>query len=454
VETIVAVQASSVAGTGSKYSGGQYGQQIFGLSARPACQPGGESRFGARLLAFKRRFAIALPSYFLCNHPAWVGFAVRRDPVTYEKWLRNESIGRGIAAAAPAVGDVFALITIMMQKLFHLAAPLLVLVSVAVMAPQCNAQESSVPELFELEIEYVYGRDRRTPMGYTKPEVFDPLNDRLYRAGYKNYSPIGVPQELKKVDAMTRVRTMKTIIACADGWFWPFSRTARKNEPPGLEIELLNTIAAKHGWAVEMMWVNMRTRFGPGAPGGAYDMGINANKCDMVLGLAISGDDHHMKPNRLEFTKPFMSTGSVLVTQRTAKGARSLDDIKRMNITIGLPAFSPISEYATKHGIPNETFFQNFRVIDALVERKIDAAMIWSGAISQAKLTRPEAEFEMVKNYVPLPDMRWNMAWVIKSREVEFKKFISEAFTDMLKTGEIKRIVERYGMPFYPPFKQ
>ena len=67
---------------------------------------------------------------------------------------------------------------------------------------------------------------------------------------------------------------------------------------------------------------------------------------------------------------------------------------------------------------------------------------------------RPLVPVQAHQINTPLPDMRWNMAWVIKSREVEFKKFISEAFTDMLKTGEIKRIVERYGMPFYPPFKQ
>ena len=66
----------------------------------------------------------------------------------------------------------------------------------------------------------------------------------------------------------------------------------------------------------------------------------------------------------------------------------------------------------------------------------------------------PEAEFEMVKGYVPLPEMRWNSAWVVKKREIDFKKFIDEAFTEMLESGEIKRIVERYGMPFFPPVEQ
>jgi ABC-type amino acid transport substrate-binding protein len=341
-----------------------------------------------------------------------------------------------------------------MRMNIRLVLPLLLPAFLGLPPSTAAAQEGSAPEGFELHPEYVYGRNRGPKMGYTKPEVFDPLSDKLYRSGYKNYSPIGVPVELKKADAMTRVETMGAIIACADGWFWPFSRTARNNEPPGLEIEILNAIAEKRDWKVAMMWVNMATRFGPGAPGGAYDQSINKGSCDLVMGLTITGDDHHNDANALEFTRPFMSTGFVLVTQHSAKGVKSLDDIKRLGLKVGLPAFSPMSEYAAEHGIPHETFFQNYQVIDALVRRQIDAGMIWSGAISQARLNRPEAEFEMVEGYVPIPEMRWNSAWVIKSREKDFKKFIDESIEEMLESGEIKRIVERYGMPFYPPVTQ
>lgn len=310
---------------------------------------------------------------------------------------------------------------------------------------------AAAQEVFELQPEYVYGRHRKPRMGYTKPEVFDPLSDRLYRSGMKDYPPTAVPEELKSVDAMTRIKGMGRIMACADGWFWPFSRTARKNEAPGLEIELLQMIAKKHGWEVDISWVNMVTRFGPGAPGGAYDRSINKGVCDIVLGLTISGDDHHMEPNQLSFTAPFLSTGFVLVTQGSAKGLRTLDDAKGQNVKVGVPAYSPMSEYAEANGVPHTTFFQNYQVIDAMVRGEIDAAMIWSGAISQAKLERPEAEFEMPKGYVPVPEMRWNSAWVVKSKEAELLQFINESFAQMLKSGEIKRLCERYGVPFYPP---
>src|SRR5262245_45927522 len=231
-------------------------------------------------------------------------------------------------------------------------------------------------EVFELETEYVYGKNRRPRLGYRKPEVFDPLSDRLYQSGYRDYQPTAIPEELKEVDAMRRVQGMGRILACADGWSWPFSRTARKNEPAGLEIEILQAIAKKHGWEVDVSWVNMVTRFGPGAPGAAYSRSINKGVCDIVMGLTISGDDHHMAPNKLVFTRPFMSTGFVLVTQGPAHGMRSLDEAKERGIKVGVPAYTPMHEYVQANGIPYVSFFQNYQVIDALVRREVDAAMV------------------------------------------------------------------------------
>ena len=336
-----------------------------------------------------------------------------------------------------------------MRVFLHRAAVLLTAAALA--APAIAPMRAIAQEVFELQPEFVYGKNRRPKIGYTKPEVFDPLSDQVYQSGYRDFPPTAIPDELKDVDAMTRIKGMKRILACADGWYWPFSRTARRNEPAGLEIELLQNIAKKHGWEVDMSWVNMVTRFGPGAPGGAYSRSINKGVCDIVLGLTESGDDHHMEPNKLVFTAPFMSTGFVLVTQGPAKGLKTLDDAKAQNIKVGVPAYSPMSEYAQANGIPYATFFQNYQVIDALVRGEINAAMLWSGAISQARLEHPEAEFTMVKGYVPPPEVRWNSVWVIKAKEAELKQFIDEAFAEMSKSGEIKRIVERYGVPYYAP---
>ena len=306
-------------------------------------------------------------------------------------------------------------------------------------------------KLFELEPEYVYGRDRRPQIGYRKPEVFDPLSDRLYQSGYRNFPPTAIPDELKTVPAMERVQKMGRILACADAWFWPFSRTAHNNEPAGIEIEILQAIAKKHGWDVSIAWVNTGMRFGVGV---TFATSIDKGICDIFLGLTYTGDDHHMPKHKMAFTKAFMSTGYVLVTQGPASDVKTLDDAKAQNVKVGVPAYSPMSEYADEHDIPHATFFQNYQVIDALISGQVNAAMIWSGSISQAKLEHAEAEFEMVKGYQPPNEMRFDNNWGIKEKEVELLKFIDEEFAAMLKSGETKRIAERYGVPFFPPLQQ
>jgi ABC-type amino acid transport substrate-binding protein len=331
-----------------------------------------------------------------------------------------------------------------MRLLPSCATALLVAATIILLPKPASAQDT-----FELQPEYVYGKNRKPHIGYRKPEVFDPLSDQLYQSGYRDFPPTGIPDELKDVPAMERVKGMGRILACADAWFWPFSRTARNNEPAGLEIEILQAIAKKHDWGVDIAWVNTGMRFGVGV---TFGTSVDKDICDIFLGLTITNDDHHMPRHKMAFTAPFMSTGFVLVTQGPAKGIKTMEEAKARGIKVGVPAFSPMAEYAEQHGIPHATFFQNYQVIDALIRQEVNAAMIWSGAISQAKLQHPEAEFEMVKGYVPVPEMRWNSAWGVKEKEVELHQFIDEAFSDMLASGEIRRIVERYGMPFYPPF--
>jgi polar amino acid transport system substrate-binding protein len=334
------------------------------------------------------------------------------------------------------------------MRMFLYGAALLL----AAAASTLVAFPATAADVFELEPDYVYGRNRKPHLGYRKPEVFDPLSDQLYQSGYRDFPPTAIPDELKQVDALTRTQKMGRIMVCADGWFFPFSRTVHKNEAPGIDIEIVQSIAKKHGWEVDISWVNMATRFGPGGPGGAYGRSIDRGICDIVTGLAETDDDHHRAGHKLVFSQPYMSTGFVLVTQGSARQLRTLDDVKAQHVRIGVPAYSPMHEYVQANGFEFVTFFQNYQVVDALIRGEIDAAMLWSGAISKARLEHPEAEFEMAKGYVPIPAMRWNSVWVIKEKETELKQFIDEAFAAMLKSGEIKRIVERYGVPFYPPF--
>ena len=75
--------------------------------------------------------------------------------------------------------------------------------------------------------------------------------------------------------------------------------------------------------------------------------------------------------------------------------------------------------------------------------------MLWSGAVSQAKLDFANAEFDVVKNFKPFEGTRWDMAWVVKTEE-KFVRIYGSSFDEILESGEIQQIVERYGVPFFP----
>jgi ABC-type amino acid transport substrate-binding protein len=306
-------------------------------------------------------------------------------------------------------------------------------------------------EVQELEQEVVIGkRERDIPrLGYQTPEVFDPFTDILWQGGYRDYPPSEIPEGLKYATAMARTAKMGRIAVCADAFYWPFSHTMKTSEPPGIDIEIVRRIAKRHDWRIEMMWApNTISRGGVGA---AFKKGIDRGYCDVFLGLVITGDDHHMEGHQMVFTKPYIGMGFVLVTQGKAKGLKSLEDVVKANIKIGVPAFSPMYDYVKSKGIPYESYALNFRLVDAFVKGEVDAAMVWEPGLPVAKKEKGY-DIKPVPGYVPVAGQRWNGAWGVKGRESEFIDFLDDELTKMIANGELKQIVESYGLNYYPPF--
>ena len=306
-------------------------------------------------------------------------------------------------------------------------------------------------EVVELEQEIVTGkRERDIPrLGYQPPEIFDPFTDQLFQGGYRDYPTSEIPQELKYATSMSRTKKLGRIVACADAFYWPFSHTMLKADPPGIDIEILRRIAKRHEWRVEIMWApNTVSRGGVGA---AFSQGIDRGYCDVFLGLVITGDDHHMEGHQMVFTKPYIGMGFVLVTKGKATGLKTLEDVVKAKMKIGVPAFSPMYDYVKEKGIPYESYALNYRLVDAFVKGEVEAAMVWEPGLTVAKKERGY-DVKPVPGYVPVAGQRWNGAWGVKGRESEFIEFLDEELAKMVKNGELKQIVESYGMNYYPPF--
>lgn len=308
---------------------------------------------------------------------------------------------------------------------------------------RASAQSNDVQQL---ETETVIGKKQKWDPKKTHPEVFDPVNNERWRAGFRESFTTEIPAELKNVDALTRIRAMKRMVACADGWYYPFSRTAPRSEAPGIDIEILRDIAKRHGWLLDIVWANAGISLGY-----AFTSTIDKGYCDVFVGLVHSDEDDDVRAHKLVYTKPYVGVGFVLVVQGKATQVKNMAEIKAKRIKVGVPMLGPMEEFVRANKMEYELYSQSQGLIDGMVKREVDAGMMWSGAVAIAK-NQYDIEFDVVTDFVPQPGQRWNGVWVVKEKETSLRAFLNDELQTMLKQGKIQSIVESYYMPFYEPF--
>lgn len=247
-------------------------------------------------------------------------------------------------------------------------------------------------------------------------------------------------------DTLERSKAKGKLIACADPYNFPYA--AQNTDPPGFDIEIIREIAKRGGMSLEMYWADTGTR---GGTSRAFRNSILKKRCDVFLGLSDSGDDD-MLMGQLAFTKPYLGLGYVLVVQGKAEGMKSVSELKKANIKVGVPMSTPIDDYLFTHDIPRELYADNRRIMQGMAKGEVDASLVWATAVSVGRREYPDAKFRMVEGYVPEAEQRWNLNFVVRKQDRTLIEFINEGVADLLSNGRMKRIVESYGVPFYPPF--
>jgi len=251
------------------------------------------------------------------------------------------------------------------------------------------------------------------------------------------------PDEIQ--DTLARAKAKGVLTACADPYDWPYSQ--QNGTPPGFDVEIFQQIAKMGGMRAEMYWADTGTR---GGLGRAFRNSIFAKRCDVFLGLSDNGDDDTL-PERLSFTRPYISLGYVLVVQGKATDMKTLQELKQNNIKVGVSMTTPMDDYLFSNNIPRELYLGNRRIMEGMAKGEIDASMVWATAIAVAKQEFPQAKFHMVDVYVPLPEHRFNSRFAVRKEDKSLLEFVNQSIDQLLSSGKMKQIIESYGVPFYPP---
>jgi ABC-type amino acid transport substrate-binding protein len=163
-----------------------------------------------------------------------------------------------------------------------------------------------------------------------------------------------------------------------------------------------------------------------------------------------AGPDEGVTQQHLVFTRPYLGQAYVLVVQGRAAGVKNIKELKE--VKAGVQMTTPVDAYFFDHGYPRALYFHNREIIKALADSEIDAAMLWSPQLGIARKDFPNAHFHVAEGYVPEEGLRFNSAIALPDWEGRLRELLNQATATLLANGEIQRIVESYGVPFFPPF--
>lgn len=169
-----------------------------------------------------------------------------------------------------------------------------------------------------------------------------------------------------------------------------------------------------------------------------------AENCDAMLGYVLSRN----APDWVLLSRPYLSTGNVLVTRNPA--LKALTDLP-LDQAIGSRSLAlsdnRLSSYlralpADKRWV-RQPFYDNQKVLDRLNDGRVGAAVIWEPALYFATEGDPEAAgYHLLP--LPFPDRRTDIGIATRSNNTYLNGILGEAIAELIADGTLAEMVDRY----------
>ncbi|MFK9094299.1 transporter substrate-binding domain-containing protein [Bacillus salipaludis] len=126
----------------------------------------------------------------------------------------------------------------------------------------------------------------------------------------------------KKQTVLERVEKSKVLKVGFEGTYPPFNFVDDKQNYIGFDVDISNEIAKRLGVKTEFIATKWDSLIG----------GLKADKFDIIIGQMTVTDE---RKKSVDFTDPYVVTGSVLVTREDTNDITKLEDIKGKNVGVG-----------------------------------------------------------------------------------------------------------------------
>lgn len=230
---------------------------------------------------------------------------------------------------------------------------------------------------------------------------------------------------------------------------------------PGIDVEVAQRLAEGLGVELEFHWLNT-LRDSPLAD-------MIRKHCDCVIGIPIDAramEETMQIGKRVDFSKPYLGTGYVLVERKHEKTnqIKSLAEVKAE--TLGAEAGSIAADVLKQRGYNRRVYRSQIATLNGVQKGQVTYGMLWANAgwlIEKGPPNRRDdteqsapvyANLRLVEGYTPEPGFSWNVAIAVRKGDLDLLNAINVVIDEKLTGEQIQKICDKYHLPYYPPFKQ
>jgi polar amino acid transport system substrate-binding protein len=218
---------------------------------------------------------------------------------------------------------------------------------------------------------------------------------------------------------------------CAHPDALPYSSQDRTT--PGFQIEIAEAIAKQLGVRLHVDWI-------------VFTRHARRTDCDATIGSIVKADDGGPRRGP-RLTKPYVTSGYVLVVPAKAASVERLEDVKGK---IAVEHTSWPHYVLDQRKIPVSTYGSAFDVLDAVTKGQAAAGLV-SDAYAGWYLKLQPGTIKISETYVPERDFRWNVAVALRNADTPLVDAVNRALETLIADQTIPKIFARYGIAYRPP---
>jgi polar amino acid transport system substrate-binding protein len=252
----------------------------------------------------------------------------------------------------------------------------------------------------------------------------------------------GAPFAVAEQSPLERIKKARALTVCIDPDNLPYSHS--KKTPPGFDVEIARELAKALGVEAKFVWVDTirDTPLGEMLEG----------ECDCVVGAAIdvnTADEMQNLGEKVLFTKPYHTTGYVLVIKEGGPQAKKLEELKGKKI--GAEAGSVADYNLNLKGHDRRLYPMQDSIFSGIESGEVVAGFMWAPNVGFMLKEDPKRKFKLVDGYVPEEDFRFDIGVAVRKEDRELKESLDKIIQSLVEKGEVKRIITGYGAPYFPP---